>query len=76
MISFNIDFLTNNIPKNLPRTERTYTTIVAKFVNILNLMQKKTESNLLRSAFLLILANPRPKIQKLEIIQPLIKRKL
>ncbi len=76
MISFNFDFLTNNLHKNKVKTEKNQPAILVNFYNTLIVLINKSEKNLLRTAFLLVLANPRTKIQKLEIIQPIIKRKL
>lgn len=52
MLSFNIDFLTNKLHQNRPRTERTYTTIVSKMCNVLDLITKRKQNNIVRSAFL------------------------
>lgn len=76
MISFNFDYLTNNLYKNKVRTEKNQPAILINFYNTLILLIKKTEKNLLRTGFLLVLANPRTKLQKLEIIQPIIQRRL
>lgn len=76
MISFNFDYITNNLYKNKVRTEKNQPVILVNFYNTLILLIKKTEKKLLRTAFLLAFANPPTKIQKLEIIQPIIRRKL